>query len=235
MRGRKRHVLMPGEKHIEIQLLTHPPGLILRGVGEGTPGRNVVLKPAVIDTDGEIGPRGPELFKGFTGGFHGIGDPDPREMLRLFPDRNERGRDAGEADAQAVFQRDDGAALHLRQAVNIGAEAAGVETVEVALQNLAAVVEVMVSQSDKLIAGEVHEPGGNKRPFGGTALLQPVGERAALQDVAAVDDEAVPVAYKVCRAVGEARGGRSGRGVIDRGEIPVGIAGEENGECLFHS
>ena len=156
-------------------------------------------------------------------------------LLRLFPDRNKRSRDAGEADTQAVFQRDDGAALHLRQTVNIGAEAAGVEPVEVALQNLAAVVEVMVPQGDKLITGEVHEPGGNRRTAVRSTLLQPVGEGAALQDVASVDDEAVPVPHEVCRAVGKARRGRGGRGVIDRGEIPVGIAGEVNREFLFHS
>ena len=233
--GRKGHVLVTGEKNIEVQLLTHPPGLILRCIGEGASGGNVVFKAAVIDTDRELGPGGPELFERFAGGIHGIGDLDPREMFRLFPYRDERSRDAGEADTQTVFQCDDGGALDLRQSVNIGTEAAGVETVEVALQNFTTVVEIVVSQGDKLITGEVHEFCGNKGSVFRSALLQPVGEGAALKDVAAVDDEAVPVPDEVGRAVGEACGGQGRGGVIDRGKISVGIAGKINVQCSFHS
>ena len=133
-------MLVPGEENIKIQFLTQAPGLVFRCIREGETGRNVVLKPAVIDTDGEIDPGGPELFECFAGGLNRIGDPDAGEMFRLFPYRDERGRDAGEADAEPVFQRDDGGALYLRQAMNIGAEAACVESVEVALQNVTAVV-----------------------------------------------------------------------------------------------
>ena len=114
-----------------------------------------------------------------------------------------------EADTEAVFQRDDGGALYLRQAMDIGAEAAGVEAVEITLQNVTAVVEVVVPQGDKLITGEVHKLCGNKRSAGGTALLQPVSEGAALQDIASVDDEAVPVPHEICGAVGKTGRGRS--------------------------
>ena len=202
-------MLVPGEEYIEIQFLTQPPGLIFRGIREGETGGNVVLKPAVIDTDGEIDPGGPELFECFAGGLNRIGDLDAGEMFRLFPYRDERGRDAGEADTEPVFQRDDGGALYLRQAMDIGAEAAGVEAVEITLQNFTAVVEVVVPQGDKLITGEVHKLCGNKRSAGGTALLQPVSEGAALQDIASVDDEAVPVPHEICGEVGKAGRGRS--------------------------
>ena len=98
----QRHVLMPCEKEIEVQIPADLPGAVFPGIGELLPGAEIILEAAVVDTYCELRSFRFQIFKSGTGGGDRIGDGDPCEMLGGFPKIDEVRDNPGETDPEPV-------------------------------------------------------------------------------------------------------------------------------------
>ena len=79
------------------------------------------------------------------------------------------GNDARNAHPQTVFQGDNGGSLHTGQSLHIGADAAGIQMTQVCFQGLSSIIKIMVTQGDKIVPGQIHDPGRNFGALGGVS------------------------------------------------------------------
>ena len=151
------HVLVRGEKNVEAQLAADAPALVFPRLRENFPGFHICLKPAVVDADGEVDLLAAQLGKCLPCRRKGVRHGDACHVFRCFKLRDKGRDDAGQAHTQPVFHRDNGGFLHAADAFDVRAQADGMQAVQIPLNDLFAVVKVVVSKRHKIIAAEVQK------------------------------------------------------------------------------
>ena len=240
------HVLVAGEHEVEVKLPADAAGLVLAAFGKRLAGFQVALKAAVIDQHGHVALR-PDRLQRAGAGVHGVLDDQLCNRLRVLPAPDEGRARADEADAQPVAQPVNGVRRDGQQAVpvtDVAAQALRVQLVQVVGQSVDAVVEVMIAQRHKLIARQVHHRGDGMAAVGVVCQTAPplllgqavkeVGQRRALNGVAAVEDERIAVVREVRCQLHQAHRPFLPVGVVGGKEIAVRIRGEADAERLVH-
>ena len=240
-------MLVAGQHEIEVQLAAEAAGLIFGAVGQRLAGFQIALKAAVVDEHGDVAERLHRVQRGLGGGNRLL-DDQLFHRLGVLPAADKVRAHADQTDAQAVFQpvhgvgRDGQAAFPV---ADVGTEAERVEVGQVIHQRVHAVVEIVVAQRHKLIARQIHHRRDGVRAVGilaqagglflrRKALIQ-VGQRRALNGVAAVDDQRVAVVRVFAGQLHQPHRAILHVGVIGGIEIAVGIGGVANGECSSHA
>ena len=188
-------MLVSRQQNVKIQLPANPVGLIFAGVREKLSGGQIIFKPAVVNADRDVHIGLFQFFQRGRRGGESLVNLDAFQILRLLPQVDKVGGDAGNAHAQAVFQHDHGNSLHAGHTLHVGADTACVQMAEVAFQRLTAKIKIMVADGDKLVARQIHHPGGYLRALH-RVPAEPVGKGASLQDIAAVQNQGVAVVGK---------------------------------------
>lgn len=225
------HVLVPCQQKVKVQLLAQAVGHVLVGGGQHAAGGQISLEAAVINAQRHIHPA-PQGFQRRTRGGDRVADSDAGQVLRLLPDVHVVGDDAHDADPQAVLQRvDAGREAHAGAVpADILADAAGVQSVEIAVQIVHAVVEVVVAQGHIVVAAAVHYLG---EPAGVAQCVMAVGTQGrALQDIAAVDDQRVPVLMKLAGTLEQTDIPLLPAAVVGGIDITMEVRGEVDGKAF---
>ena len=187
----------------------------------------------MIDADVQVCLLRAQLLQRRRRGFKRVGDRQPGDVFRLFPLGDEVGGHAGKADAQPVSERDDRGLFHAVQPLHVGTETAGPQRVEISLQFFDPVVEIVIAERDKVVSAQIQQCGRDQAALP-AAAVKPIGERAALERVAAVDDEGVAVIGEIGHAVGKPGIRAAVPRIIDGGKIAVTVGGVENCQLSFH-
>ena len=225
------HMLVSGQQDVEIQLLTDAVGDVFAGRGEHAPRGEVALEAAVVNADRQVDLIAQPFQRGGHGGDR-VGDRNAGEVLRLFPDVHIVGHDADDADPQPVLQRVDarGKAHPRLVPADVFAHTARFQHVEVAVKVRHPVVEVVVAQRHIVIAAAVHHLG---EPAGVTQCVMAVGtQRRALQDIAAVDDQRVPVLMKLAGTLEQTDIPLLPAAVVGGIDITMEVRGEVDGKAF---
>ena len=227
-----RHVLVRGQHNVKVQLTAYAPALIFIRGGHGLARAHVALETAVVYAHGHICPRGLKLVQRAAHGGKGVADPDALKIFRRLPLVYIMRDSARQPDAQSVFQRDQRRPFNAAHALDVCAQAHGVQLVQIALYLAAAIVEVVVAQRHEVIPAHIHYP--RRDAFAARGGVDIARQRAALKRVAAVNDQRVPIVGKAAHTVCKAAWDSFARGVIRRGKISVCVACVVNGQIALH-
>ena len=187
----------------------------------------------MIDANGDVHPLLLQRFQSRLCRWDRVCDGKASQIFRLLPDVDVMGDNAGQAHPQAVFHGDHGGFFHPTQPLHIGAEAIGISGSQETIQIFLPVVEIMVAQGEKIIAAAVEHLGGDAGIFQ-AVFVEKIGKGTALQCIAAVNDQGIPVVLEAAHAVGSTGIGPLPGGIVQGGEIAVHIAGKINGQ-FFHN
>lgn len=97
----------------------------------------------------------PQLGKCGPGGGKCVGHSDAGHILCAFKLCDKGRNHTGQADAKPIFHGNNGRFLHAADTLHICAQAAGVQSGKIALDDLFPIVEVMVAERYKIIPAEV--------------------------------------------------------------------------------
>ena len=224
---------MPGQHNVVAQLPADAVPLVFVRFRERRAGFHIPLKPAVVYADRHVHILPPQRFERLPGGGKGVRYRNARQILRLFPDFHEMGRDAGKPHAKPVRQRHDGSFLHAADALDVRTQAPGVQVRNKGLDGGFSVVKVVVAERYEIVSRKVQYFRGDRRALF-RVLEEPVRKGTSLQRVAAVDAERVLPLGKKRGAAGKPRGGALPRCVVDVGEIAVDVARKGDRKIAVH-
>ena len=186
---------MSRQQDIQRKLPADPIAHVLSGGAQDPACGKVRLIASVIDTDLKVRPVS-DLGKGLLQCLKGIRHPDLPQVLRLLPHIHIVRYDADHGDSEAVFQGHDLIGpdqfpVRLPHKLHIGTEDLCPELPQISGQIFITVVEIMISDGDEVIACPVHGLRQGRRVL--LELLAVHGKGRALQHVASVQDQGVPV------------------------------------------
>ena len=230
---RHGHVLVAGQQDIKIQFLTDAVGDIFVRGGEDAPRGKIALKAAVVDAERNVR-NAFELFECRSRRRDRVGNADGGDMLRPLPDVHIVRHDADDTDTKAVFERVDARRVERRAAVfraHIFAHAPRVQVPEIRAEIVRAEVEIVVAERHIVVAAAVHDPG--KGAAVADRVVAEGAQRRALQQVAAVDDERIPVLFKAARAFEKADIPLVAAAVVRGVNVSVQVGSEVNSQLLI--
>ena len=240
------HMLMAGEHEVKIQLRADAAGFVFVAVGEPLSGCKITFEAAVVDHHRHIAQGLDGLERARRRG-HGLLDDELGGRLRVFPAGDIVRARADQAHAQAVFQLMHGIGCDGQLSLfvaDVTAQAQRVQIVQIIGERVEAAVEIVVAERHEMIAREVHHRGDGMRAvlilrqalrlfFVCQAVIE-VGQRRALDRIAAVDDERVAVVRIFGGKAHQTHRAGLRVGVVGGVEIAVGIGGKADGKRLVH-